>query len=441
METAVLVELRALKYRARILVEQGATLYGIMDETGTLAEGEVFVTMDTERWTQKVICGDKLVVTRAPALHPGDVQLAKGVELPPDHPLMQLRNCIVFSQQGERDLPSMLGGGDLDGDLYNIIWDEEGTPTTLYSAADYPRATAIDIGREVVSGDITDFFVKFMATDQLGRIATLHQVLADQRPLGTVDPDCVLLASMHSTAVDFSKTGIPVDLALMPKYSRFRPDFMAPGPQVSIHKKEIIFSDDSPSFGEGVDDDARSFEYYRSEKILGKLYRKIDERKLFEQIHYHSGGKSRSQIMERAWIYVQSRCRVIQWEHLKEWARDIRDMYEGCVLAIIASFSTNPLHPITEVEVVVGNILGARGAQSKKQRELSTSMKEEYDRDVTFTISSILNDGNDKSAEAMERSMACFCVAFEDNRIRNRGEKLRSFLYVAASVCLRELDG
>jgi hypothetical protein len=60
---------------------------------------------------------------------------------------------------------------------------------------------------------MTDFFVKFMETDQLGRIATTHQVLADQKPLGTRDPDCKLLAEMHSTAVDFSKTGVPVRFA------------------------------------------------------------------------------------------------------------------------------------------------------------------------------------------------------------------------------------
>ncbi len=57
---------------------------------------------------------------------------------------------------------------------------------------------------------MTAFFVKFMATDQLGRIATQHKVLADQREQGVFDPDCLQLADMHSTAVDFSKSGIPV---------------------------------------------------------------------------------------------------------------------------------------------------------------------------------------------------------------------------------------
>jgi hypothetical protein len=49
-----------------------------------------------------------------------------------------------------------------------------------------------------------------MESDQLGQIAVAHRVLADAKDEGTLHPSCQLLAEMHSTAVDFSKTGIPV---------------------------------------------------------------------------------------------------------------------------------------------------------------------------------------------------------------------------------------
>jgi len=98
----------------------------------------------------------------------------------------------------------------LDGDLYNVIYDHSLWPKRKYQAADYPIVEPIDIGRPVERGDITNFFVQFMKNDALGRIAVLHQTLADQKPTGTLDPDCLKLASLHSTAVDFSKTGIPV---------------------------------------------------------------------------------------------------------------------------------------------------------------------------------------------------------------------------------------
>lgn len=75
-----------------------------------------------------------------------------------------------------------------------------------------------------------------MQTDQLGMLANIHLQLSDQRPLGTLDPDCIKLAQMASISVDFSKTGIPVDMKQCPRYDRIRPDFMAPSPRVFIEE-------------------------------------------------------------------------------------------------------------------------------------------------------------------------------------------------------------
>ncbi len=143
-------------------------------------------------------------------MHPGDVQLADAIIPPKGSPLLELSNCICFSSKGKRDLPSQLSGGDLDGDRYYVIWDDNCKPKKTFEPADYARQSPIDIGRAVLKEDMTDFFLLFMETDQLGRIAVLHRILADQHPQGTLHPDCVKLAEMHSTAVDFSKTGIPV---------------------------------------------------------------------------------------------------------------------------------------------------------------------------------------------------------------------------------------
>jgi hypothetical protein len=209
LELSVMLQVRVMKYRARIPVPSGMTLYGIMDETDFLEEGQIYCTfMDGK--TKKNLVGKNLVITRSPALHPGDIQVVEAVTPPSNSPLLSLSNCICFSQKGERDLPSKLSGGDLDGDLYNVIWEPGCQPTHTCLPADYPRQVPQDIGREVTRNDMTDFFITFMETDQLGRIATSHQVLADQKFLGTSDPDCKMLAELHSTAVDFSKTGIPV---------------------------------------------------------------------------------------------------------------------------------------------------------------------------------------------------------------------------------------
>ena len=168
LELAVLVELRELKYRARILVENGVTLYGIMDETNTLGEGEIYCCTD------KYILQGPVTIGRAPALHPGDMQVVMATDVPATSPLKELHNCIVFSQQGLRDLPSQLSGGDLDGDLYSVIYDPRLQLKKTYQAAEYPRVPPVEIKRAVNRKDITDFFIQFMENDQLGRIANLH---------------------------------------------------------------------------------------------------------------------------------------------------------------------------------------------------------------------------------------------------------------------------
>jgi len=143
-------------------------------------------------------------------MHPGDIQVAEAIDVPEGHPLTQVYNCVVFSQKGARDLPSMLSGGDLDGDLYTIIWDESLIPERTYPPADYPRQRPLELDRPVTNNDIKDFFIEFMKSDQLGRISNLHVIMADRKPEGTCDPDCIKLAELASIAVDFSKSGIPV---------------------------------------------------------------------------------------------------------------------------------------------------------------------------------------------------------------------------------------
>lgn len=209
LELCVLTELRLLKHKTRIPVKNGWHLHGLMDETGLLEEGQVYC-IAIEEGRRHVITGNNLIISRAPALHPGDVQLVEGIMPPPGSPLHALSNCICFSAKGQRDLPSQLSGGDLDGDRYYIMWDKDARPSKTFTPADYPRLPPIDIGRTVISSDMINFFIKFMESDQLGRIAVLHRVLADQRDDGTLSLDCKMLAEMHSTAVDFSKTGIPV---------------------------------------------------------------------------------------------------------------------------------------------------------------------------------------------------------------------------------------
>lgn len=212
VEIAVITKLREIKYKGRIPVQDGVTLYGIMDETGFLGEGQIYVTTTGSlEEGRRVFTGGKVIITRSPALDPGDIRTVEAVDVPENSPLDKLRNCVVFSQHGRRDLPSQLSGGDLDGDLFNVIFEPSLMPQRdIASPADYPRVPGLQLDRPVTVRDMSNFFVEFMETDQLGQICNRHLQIADQKTMGVFDNDCIKLADMASRAVDFSKTGIPV---------------------------------------------------------------------------------------------------------------------------------------------------------------------------------------------------------------------------------------
>lgn len=305
VEAAVLRELRLVKHKSKIPVPKGVTLFGIMDETGFLRENEVFVTYTNDpkdkRFTDPPAHGP-VIVTRSPALHPGDIQIAHNTIPPAGHPLAALKNCIVFSQHGQRDLPSQLSGGDLDGDVFNVIWDEKIIwRLETFGAADYPRVDPVEFNHEITSSDMANFFVDFMKTDHLGVIAVRHMILADLQPAGTRDPHCLKLAELHSNAVDFSKSGRPVDITKLPKAPRYRPDLLVPtsliclnlmlivlfyslssGPIIEItDKAEIELEREYLKENDDDEDDQPRHGFYRSEKVLGKLYRAVDENKIW----------------------------------------------------------------------------------------------------------------------------------------------------------------
>jgi hypothetical protein len=119
----------------------------------------------------------------------------------------------------------------------------------------------------------------------------------------------------------------------MPKYNPWRPDFEAPGPHVRIENKHGISFDDPDDRDPGdlgdEDDDFSHYRYYESTKILGRLYRAIDERQIFKDIKRRASSQSvtsRTTVIDEVWSYVQRTCKLIQWEHHRDWAKDIRDM-------------------------------------------------------------------------------------------------------------------
>ncbi|KAI9128675.1 hypothetical protein K1719_000158 [Acacia pycnantha] len=85
------------------------------------------------------------------------------------------------------------------------------------------------LARQVTTRDIVDFYVRNMVNENLGAICNAHVVHADLRDYGAMSQNCITLAELAATAVDFPKTGKIVSMPhhLKPK---LYPDFMGKQP-------------------------------------------------------------------------------------------------------------------------------------------------------------------------------------------------------------------
>ncbi|KAI0820710.1 RNA dependent RNA polymerase-domain-containing protein [Trametes gibbosa] len=112
-----------LRHNMNLRVVDSCYLYGVVDEYGVLGANEVYINLPGR-------CGvlvRDLIVARNPSYHPGDIRKLRAV----DHPLLRhLRNCIVFSRNAPRSIPDTMASGDLDGDMYMVIWEPTLLPST-----------------------------------------------------------------------------------------------------------------------------------------------------------------------------------------------------------------------------------------------------------------------------------------------------------------------
>ncbi|KIY46540.1 RdRP-domain-containing protein [Fistulina hepatica ATCC 64428] len=204
--------LRLMKYKARIPIPGAYNLVGIADVHEFLEPGQIFCCVKSfsegsqDNAQVKYLRGPVLI-TRSPVIHPG--------------------------------------GGDLDGDEYNII--------PLLQFPDFRFGNSYS-----PIHDSDGFKSNNVFWQVLGIVSTQWLLLADQlwkRDIpGIFSEECLVLANLHSQAVDYPKSGSPVDIRKIRMADKtMLPDWYAPETMTHLNENK----------------------YYKSPRALGHLFRAI----------------------------------------------------------------------------------------------------------------------------------------------------------------------
>ncbi|KAG8991078.1 hypothetical protein FRB90_001471, partial [Tulasnella sp. 427] len=344
----------------------------------------------------------------------GDVQYVEAIGEPPlDSPFKRERftNCVVFSTQGTRSVPSMLAGGDLDGDEYNLILDTNLFPPSCYPPAEYPAVVPKTLSRPCVTKDITDWVTDYINSDILGLVCHQFLITADASPEMCRDPDCIKLAGLASQAVDFAKSGVPVERGALPKAPKVKPDW---------------------SVGEMTSARSLSMDVYESQTAIGQLYRHINLNRahadVARQASREHGHEDHDDIPETSLMELEavlsnlnlpSSQRSIQRHPISNAIRlsleqdyidissspssTVVDVIRRCYPSYVAELRSICTHhtitkkPLTEEEVIMGTI-ASRTSQPKQRKEMIQQMRYQSD-ELVKRVQKDLKDADD-SAES-----------------------------------------
>jgi RNA-dependent RNA polymerase len=198
-----------------------------------------------------------------------------------------------------------MSGGDLDGDIYFVIWNPKLIPDHVALPLNYDPPNAPS---EVPDGivrvqDVVKAFLNYMQNDQLGRIANGHLAIADAAEEFANDPDCDKLVKLHSIAVDFAKTGVPVD---------------------SRKVSELLKGVEYPDYMHGT---------RVSDTIIGTISRSAKQKTQEESKQEDNEMNTRRQDESERWFQIHGSEEIMNWAHemVEEWTEEFADMMKTCL--------------------------------------------------------------------------------------------------------------
>ncbi|KAJ6559991.1 RNA-dependent RNA polymerase [Mycena capillaripes] len=210
------VSREALRNKLHIPVKASGYMFGVVDHCGVLQDGEVFINLPAKGGPQV----GSVAVMRNPAYDPDDVRVLEAVNKPE---LKHLTNCIVFSASGTHSETDKMGGGDLDGDQYYVIFNPlliprprpsttaprvTQTPIRTITIAGQTQVIAPSMRRNVdIRASAIETFMEMRCNFLVGQISKKWTEV-----VGTTDeladrPECKALVPLLEDALDAIKKG------------------------------------------------------------------------------------------------------------------------------------------------------------------------------------------------------------------------------------------
>ncbi len=132
--------------------------------------------------------------------------------------------------------------------------------------------------------------------------------------------------------------------------------------------------------------------------------------------------------------------------------RSTNNRYDDAMYRAMMDHSEHPTEPLTELEVFIGHIVNKSGVQTRRQRDRSGKLRDEFNRISKQTMERMRGNKNVPATgyveelDALELCVACVSVSASTTEARpapRRSRKgygaLRSFAVVAAAALLKEL--
>ncbi|KRX03494.1 hypothetical protein PPERSA_02873 [Pseudocohnilembus persalinus] len=217
-------KLKKMKQKYSIFIKKSCKLIGVSDPLGILKDNEIFVQIPEEQKKQKnnnnivqaqkfkVIEG-QVIVYKNPLSRPSHVQKVKAVNY---QQLQFLQNVVVFpcGSHIQQSLVKKLSNGDLDGDTFSVIWDENLVPDSsiIQYPQDVPDPQINNFqkpennkfnSQSILSSAISTSIFSYL----LGPLNQLFLNITDMSKIGVADEQAQYVSKLHDLEIDYLKKG------------------------------------------------------------------------------------------------------------------------------------------------------------------------------------------------------------------------------------------